>query len=178
MHALSCYVHVTADLYYAVEFISVIKASRLVTIEGENQSPTITSSTHNIDDPLPPPWVQLSSYILVLALVIITYMSYNIHIRCICLTQWHRVDVCISHNITVISSAIHFLCILYILDVSISHNVTVLSSTIHLCILYILDVSISHNVTVISIIKHFLCILYILDVSISHVTVVYYILNY
>ena len=53
----------TADLYYAVEFISVIKASRL----DENQSPTVTSSTHNIDDPLPPPRVQLTSYILVLA---------------------------------------------------------------------------------------------------------------
>ena len=70
MHALSFYVHVTADLYCAVEFISVIKASRLVTIEVENQSPTLTSRhlcTHYIDDPLPPPRVQLSSYILVLA---------------------------------------------------------------------------------------------------------------
>ena len=48
MHALSFYVRVTADLYCAVEFISVIKASRLVTIEVENQSPNsdIKASLH------------------------------------------------------------------------------------------------------------------------------------
>ena len=46
MHALSCYVHVTADLHYAVQFISVNKASIVVTIEGENQPPTITSAQY------------------------------------------------------------------------------------------------------------------------------------
>ena len=40
MHALSFYVHVTAAPYCTVEFMSVIKASRLVNIE--NQSPTLT----------------------------------------------------------------------------------------------------------------------------------------
>ena len=47
--------HMSADLYYAVELISVIKASRVITIEGKNQSPTVTSNTHNTDDPLPHP---------------------------------------------------------------------------------------------------------------------------
>ena len=45
----------SADPYYAVELISVIKASRVITIEGKSQSPTVTSSTHNADDPLPHP---------------------------------------------------------------------------------------------------------------------------
>ena len=43
-HALLLYVRITADQYCAVEFISVIKASRLVTIEVENQSPTLSTS--------------------------------------------------------------------------------------------------------------------------------------
>ena len=38
VHALSFYVRIIANLYCIVKFVSVIKASRLVTIEVENQS--------------------------------------------------------------------------------------------------------------------------------------------
>ena len=76
--------HMSADLYYAVELISVIKASRVITIEGKNQSPTVTSSTHNIDDPLPHPLLQLSSYILHISNkhLYMSYIMHTVHLRC------------------------------------------------------------------------------------------------
>ena len=149
MHALSCYVHVTADLYYAVEFISVIKAlllyrgwesvSNCNIKHAQYWRPFTTSTSATIQLHTCP---CISNNHLYMSCIMHTIL-----IRCICLTQWHRVDACITQCRNILIS-----------DTLLMHNIihlrciylTVVSSTIYTLPMHIIHlrcIYISHTMS-------------------------------